>query len=64
MRRGNPYHTRHTYACWMLKTGRNPPFIASHMDHENTHMVYDIDSTWIQDMNGDRFSMLNQKLAL
>lgn len=29
IRRRNPYHTRHTYACWMLTAGANPSFIAN-----------------------------------
>lgn len=64
IRRRNPYHTRHTYACWMLSAGANPSFIADQMGHENAQMVYDIYSKWIVDLNGDQISMLNEKLAL
>ncbi|EFH7176082.1 integrase, partial [Escherichia coli] len=24
IRRRNPYHTRHTFACWLLTAGANP----------------------------------------
>ncbi|WP_409072003.1 tyrosine-type recombinase/integrase, partial [Listeria monocytogenes] len=34
IRRRNPYHTRHTFACWLLTAGANPAFIASQMGHE------------------------------
>jgi len=64
IRRRNPYHTRHTYACWMMTAGANPSFIASQMGHENAQMVYEIYSAWMQDMNSDQISMLNKKLAL
>ncbi len=29
IRRRNPYHTRHTFACWLLSAGANPSFIAN-----------------------------------
>ncbi len=64
IRRRNPYHTRHTYACWMLSAGATPSFIAEQMGHENARMVYDIYSKWIQDLSGDQINMLNEKLAL
>lgn len=34
IRRRNPYHTRHTFACWLLTAGANPSFIANQMGHE------------------------------
>ncbi|WP_437216620.1 Arm DNA-binding domain-containing protein [Pectobacterium sp. LFLA-215] len=64
IRRRNPYHTRHTYACWLLSAGANPSFIASQMGHENAQMVYEIYGKWIEDMNEDQVGMLNRKLAL
>ncbi|HHR1549426.1 TPA: tyrosine-type recombinase/integrase [Klebsiella pneumoniae] len=64
IRRRNPYHTRHTFACWLLTAGANPSFIANQMGHENAQMVYDVYSTWIEDMNGDQVSMLNSRLGL
>ncbi|MCE9885162.1 site-specific integrase [Obesumbacterium proteus] len=64
IRRRNPYHTRHTYACWLLSAGANPSFIASQMGHENAQMVYEIYGTWIEDMNNEQINMLNAKLAL
>lgn len=64
IRRRNPYHTRHTYACWLLSAGANPSFIASQMGHENAQMVYEIYGAWIDDMNGEQISMLNAKLKI
>ncbi|RLM26545.1 integrase [Brenneria alni] len=64
IRRRNPYHTRHTYACWLLSAGANPSFIANQMGHENAQMVYEIYGKWIEDMNEDQVGMLNRKLAL
>jgi integrase len=34
------------------------------MGHENAQMVYEIYSTWIEEMNGEQVEMLNTKLAL
>lgn len=62
IRRRNPYHTRHTFACWLLSAGANPSFIANQMGHENAKMVYEVYSTWIEEMNGDQVSMLNARL--
>lgn len=64
IRRRNPYHTRHTYACWLLSAGANPSFIANQMGHENAQMMYEIYSAWIKELNGDRVEMLNAQLAL
>lgn len=64
IRRRNPYHTRHTFACWLLSAGANPSFIANQMGHENAKMVYEVYSTWIEEMNGDQVSMLNARLEL
>ncbi len=64
IRRRNPYHTRHTFACWLLSAGANPSFIASQMGHENAQMVYEIYGAWIEEMNQDQISMLNDRLAL
>ncbi|AVR04050.1 tyrosine-type recombinase/integrase [Pluralibacter gergoviae] len=64
IRRRNPYHTRHTFACWLLSAGANPSFIASQMGHENAQMVYEVYGAWIEELNGDQVSMLNNKLAL
>ena len=64
IRRRNPYHTRHTFACWLLSAGANPSFIANQMGHENAQMVYEIYATWIEEMNGEQVDMLNGKLAI
>ena len=64
IRRRNPYHTRHTFACWLLSAGANPSFIANQMGHENAQMVYEIYATWIEEMNGEQVDMLNSKLAI
>jgi len=32
------------------------------MGHENAKMVYEVYSTWIEEMNGDQVSMLNARL--
>ncbi len=64
IRRRNPYHTRHTFACWLLSAGANPSFIANQMGHENAQMVYEIYSAWIEELNGEQVKMLNAKLAL
>ena len=63
IRRRNPYHTRHTFACWLLSVGANPSFIASQMGHENAQMVYEIYATWMEEMNGEQVEMFNGKLA-
>lgn len=64
IRRRNPYHTRHTFACWLLSAGANPSFIASQMGHENAQMVYEVYGAWIEELNGEQVLMLNDKLAL
>ncbi|QAV61586.1 hypothetical protein DJ481_01530 [Enterobacter hormaechei] len=51
IRRCNPYHTRHTFACWFLPVAANPSFIANQMGHINAQMVYEIYATWIEEMN-------------
>ncbi|HHL2712426.1 TPA: tyrosine-type recombinase/integrase [Yersinia enterocolitica] len=60
----NPYHTRHTYACWLLSAGANPAFIASQMGHENAQMVFEVYGAWMDEMNSDQISLLNSKLAI
>ncbi len=53
------------YFCLLaLTAGANPSFIANQMGHENAQMVYDVYSTWIEEMNGDQVSMLNSRLGL
>lgn len=64
IRRRNPYHTRHTFACWLLSAGANPAFIASQMGPENAQMVYEIYGAWIEELNSEQVTMLNAKLAL
>ncbi|NIF47201.1 tyrosine-type recombinase/integrase [Enterobacter sp. Ap-1006] len=64
IRRRNPYHTRHTYACWLLSAGANPSFIASQMGHENAQMVYEVYAAWIEELSGDQVNRLHSKLAL
>ncbi|EPF16596.1 Integrase [Cedecea davisae] len=64
IRRRNPYHTRHTYACWLLSAGATPSFIANQMGHENAQMVYEVYATWIEELSGDQVNMLNGRLAL
>ncbi|MBU9866775.1 site-specific integrase [Rahnella aceris] len=64
IRRRNPYHTRHTYACWLLSAGANPSFIANQMGHENAQMVYEIYGAWMEDMNSDQIEKLNKALNL
>ncbi|ELC6408029.1 tyrosine-type recombinase/integrase [Enterobacter hormaechei] len=51
IRRCNPYHTRHTFACWFLPVAANPSFIANQMGHIHAQMVYEIYATWIEEMN-------------
>lgn len=63
IRRRNPYHTRHTFACWLLSAGLNPAFIASQMGHETPQMVYKIYGMWIDDMNNEHVAMLNARLS-
>ncbi|ELX0480609.1 TPA: DUF3596 domain-containing protein [Escherichia coli] len=62
IRRRNPYHTRHTFACWLLSAGANPSFIASQMGHENAQMVYEVYATWMDDMNKDQIELINRNL--
>ncbi|WP_170983499.1 tyrosine-type recombinase/integrase, partial [Escherichia coli] len=47
LRRRNPYHTRQTFACWLLTAGANPAFITSQRGHENAQMVYEHYRRWI-----------------
>ena len=63
IRRRNRYHTRHTFACWLLTAGANPAFIASQMGHETAQMVYEIYGMWIDDMNDEQVAMLNARLS-
>jgi integrase len=35
IRRRNPYHTRHTFACWLLSAGANPSFAATGSEGSN-----------------------------
>jgi len=64
IRRRNPYHTRHTFACWLLSAGANPSFIANPMGHENAQRVYEIYATKIETLDSEQVAMLNPKLAL
>jgi len=64
IRRRNPYHTRHTFACWLLSAGANPSFIATQMGHGNAQMVYEVYGAWIEELNSEQIVMLNDKLAL
>lgn len=64
VRRRTPYHTRHTYACWLLSAGANPAFIASQMGHENSKMVFEVYGAWIEEMNNEQVKALNTKLAI
>ena len=64
IRRRNPYHTRHTFACWLLSAGANPSFIANPMGHENAQRVYEIYATRIETLDSEQVAMLNPKLAL
>ncbi|EZI31879.1 putative integrase [Pantoea agglomerans] len=64
IRRRNPYHMRHTFACWLLSAGANPSFIANQMGHENAQMVFEIYATWIEELNIEQIDMLNNKLAI
>lgn len=64
IRRRNPYHTRHTFACWLLSAGANPSFIANQMGHENAQMVYEVYGMWIEELSGEQVTMLNAKLVL
>lgn len=64
IRRRNPYHTRHTFACWLLSAGANPSVIADQMGHDNAQMVYEIYGKWIGEMNGEQVNMLNDRLAI
>ena len=64
IRRRNPYHTRHTFACWLLSAGANPSFIANQMGHDNAQMVYEIYATWIEEMNNEQVAMPNSTLVL
>ncbi|PKH26784.1 hypothetical protein CIG19_03030 [Enterobacterales bacterium CwR94] len=61
IRRRNPYHTRHTFACWLMFAGANPSFIASQIGHKNAQRVYGM---WIEELSSDQVQMLNNKLAL
>ncbi|AYW93621.1 site-specific integrase [Yersinia pseudotuberculosis] len=64
VRRRNPYHTRHTYACWLLTAGANPAFIASQMGHASAQMVFDVYGAWMEEMSSDQISLLNGRLSI
>ncbi|ABP60816.1 hypothetical protein Ent638_2141 [Enterobacter sp. 638] len=64
IRRRNPYHTPHTFACWLLSAGANPSFITNPMGHENAQRVYEIYATWIEALNSEQVAMLNPTLGL
>lgn len=64
VRQRRPYHTRHTYACWLLSAGANPAFIANEMGYENSKMVFEVYGTWIEEMNHEQVKILNTKLAI
>lgn len=63
IRRRRPYQLRHTYACWMLSAGANPAFIANQMGHENAEMVFTVYSSWINALDSDQVSFLNQRIG-
>ncbi|EOZ1474126.1 tyrosine-type recombinase/integrase [Enterobacter asburiae] len=63
IRRRRPYQLRHTYACWMLSAGANPAFIANQMGHENAEMVFHAYSAWINALDNDQVSFLNQRFG-
>ncbi|ECG8259801.1 integrase [Salmonella bongori serovar 48:i:-] len=63
MRRRNPYHTRHAFACWLLTAGANPTLIVGLMGHETAQMVYEIYGMWTDDMNDEQVAMLNARLS-
>ncbi|CAM8436489.1 Putative lambdoid prophage Rac integrase [Enterobacter intestinihominis] len=63
IRRRRPYQLRHTYACWMLSAGANPAFIANQMGHENAEMVFHVYSAWINALDSDQVSFLNQRFG-
>jgi len=44
IRRRNPYHTRHTFACGFWPAGANPSYIANQMGHKYAQIVYEIDA--------------------
>ncbi|MFT8211394.1 MAG: tyrosine-type recombinase/integrase [Symbiopectobacterium sp.] len=62
--RRNPYHTRHTYAYWLLSAGTSPSFIANQTGHENIQMVYKLYGKRIEGLNADQVGMLNKQLSL
>ncbi|PBK02200.1 integrase [Pantoea allii] len=65
IRRRNPYHTRHTFACWLFTAASaNPSFITSQLGHENALRVYEVDTSWIHELDADQVQMLNSQLAL
>jgi integrase len=63
IRRRNPYHTRHTFACWLLSAGANPSSIANQMGHENAQRVYEIYASWIEVVNSEQVEMRLMTLA-
>jgi len=64
IRRCNPYHTRHTFACWFLPAAANPSFIANQMGHDNAQMVYEIYATCREEMNSEQVEKRDTKLTL
>ena len=58
IRHRNPYHTRHTFAFWLLSVGANASFIANQMGHENAQMVYDVYGAWVEELNGSQVQMI------
>ncbi|TFZ50715.1 hypothetical protein E5C26_13280 [Serratia proteamaculans] len=53
IRRRNPYHTRHTFACWLLSAAATPSQMGI-----KTHNVYQVYRTWIDKLNSDQADKL------
>jgi len=47
----------------MLSAGANPAFIANQMGHENAEMIFHVYSAWINALDSDQVSFLNQRFG-
>lgn len=46
-----PYQLRHTFATWALSSGENPAWIARHMGHADTMMLFRVYGKWMPSLD-------------
>lgn len=61
-----PYQLRHTFATWALSSGENPAWIAKHMGHADTMMLFRVYGKWMPSLDplaGSRMSQAAKNKA-